>query len=76
MATLTTAEIEYYTGYLVELRKVRFSGASRVKYRERDTTFRSDAELAIAIKDLETMLAPSRSTVKSGVAFAEFGTGL
>jgi len=75
MADYTEAEIEYFTGYLVELRKVRFSGASRVKYRERDTTFRSDAELAKAIKDLEEILNPSR-TQRAGVGFAEFGTGL
>lgn len=75
MASYTAAEIEYFQGYLVELRRVRFSGASRVKYRDRDTTFRSDAELAKAIKDLEDILTPS-TAARSGAGFAEFGTGL
>ena len=75
MADYTEAEIEYFRGYLVELRRVRFSGASRVKYRDRDTTFRSDAELAKAIKDLEDILNPNTSA-RSGVGFSEFGTGL
>jgi hypothetical protein len=74
-ASYTQAELDFFAGYLVELRKVRFSGASRVKYRDRDTTFRSDAELAKAIKDIEDILNPS-TVARSGAGFAEFGTGL
>ena len=75
MATLSEAERIELGGYLVELRRVYFSGASRVKYKERDTTFRSSAELLAAIKQLEADLA-TNTTVKTGVGFAEFGTGL
>lgn len=74
--TLTASERIYYEGYLVELRKVYFSGASRVKYMERDTTFRSQAEMKAIIDELDELLNPPDITVRSGAGYAEFGTGL
>lgn len=72
---ITEAERPYYLGYLIELRKVYFSGASRVKYRDRDTTFRSQAEMKAIIDELDGALNPV-TTAKSGASFGEFGTGL
>lgn len=58
---------------LRELREARYSGVLRVKFRERDVTYRSDAELKQAISDLEAELNPK---AKRRVGFAAFGTGL
>lgn len=72
---ISDVERPYYVGYLMELRKVYFSGASRVKYRDRDTTFRSLAEMKAIIDELDGALNPV-VTQRSGAAYAEFGTGL
>lgn len=65
----------YFEGYLLDLQKAYFSGASRVKYRDRDTTFRSKEEMKGIMDELEEALNPV-TTARSGAAFAEFGTGL
>lgn len=65
--------IEEKQELLRELREARYSGVLRVKFRERDVTYRSDAELKKAIKDLEGELNPK---AKQQVGFAAFGTGL
>lgn len=72
---ISDSERVYYMGYLTELRKVYFSGASRVKYRDRDTTFRSLAEMKAIIDELDEAITPV-AKVAAGVGFAEFGTGL
>ena len=46
--------------FLKDLKEARWSGASRVKFRERDVTYRSDAELKAAIDDLESQINPGR----------------
>lgn len=70
MSELTTEEKQEL---LRELREARYSGVLRVKFRERDVTYRSDAELKKAISDLEAELNPKS---KRNVGFAAFGTGL
>lgn len=73
---LSDTEKLYYEKYIIELRKAYFSGASRVKYQERDTTFRSKAEMKALIDELEELVSPAANKVSSGASFAEFGTGL
>lgn len=68
-------QVAYFQGYLLELKKAYFSGAERVKYRERDTTFRSLDDMKKLIDELEGALNPTQAN-RSGVAFAEFSTGL
>jgi hypothetical protein len=70
MSEFTTEEKQEL---LRELREARYSGVLRVKFRERDVTYRSDAELKKAIKDLEKELNPK---AERQVGFAAFGTGL
>lgn len=72
---ISEEERPYYLGYLSDLKKAYFSGASRVKYRERDTTFRSKEEMKGIIDELEEALNPT-TTALNGVAVAEFSTGL
>lgn len=52
--------LEEKTQFLMDLKEARWSGANRVKFRERDVTYRSDAELKAAIDDLTNELAPGR----------------
>jgi hypothetical protein len=70
MSDLTTEEKQEL---LRELREARYSGVLRVKFRERDVTYRSDAELKKAIQDLEGEVEPK---TRRRVGFAAFGTGL
>lgn len=42
--------------FLRDLKEARLSGVSRVKFKERDVTYRSDAEMARVIADLERQL--------------------
>lgn len=70
MSDLTTAEKQQL---LADLKTARFSGAKRVKFRERDVTYRSDAELLKAISDLENELAGGR---RRRTSVASFSTGL
>ena len=58
---------------LKELETARFSGALRVKFRERDVTYKSDLEMAKAISALKEQLAGFN---KPSASYAEFGSGL
>lgn len=51
-----TALTELHT-QLSELRAARASGIRRAEFRDRTVEYRSDAELAAAIRDLETRIA-------------------
>ncbi|MBN9308730.1 MAG: hypothetical protein J0I99_00700 [Devosia sp.] len=58
---------------LAELQRARFSGARRVKFRERDVEYKSDAEMAKAISALKAeinKLSPPPSS-----SLAEFDGG-
>lgn len=72
---ISEGDVPYFQGYLVDLKKAYFSGASRVKYRDRDTTFRSALEMKDLIDELEEALNPT-TTARSGAAFAEYSSGL
>lgn len=58
---------------LRELKRARYSGALRVKFNDRDVTYKSEAEMQSAIKALENELAPGRS---GGVLLTTFGSGV
>ncbi|WP_420712637.1 phage head-tail joining protein [Ancylobacter sp. SL191] len=45
------------TEQLRELREARASGVRRAEFRDRTVEYRSDGELAAAIRDLETRIA-------------------
>lgn len=75
LIVISEAERPYYLGYLADLKKAYFSGASRVKYRDRDTTFRSKEEMKGIIDELEGSLNPVE-VARSGSSLGEFNTGL
>jgi hypothetical protein len=52
MADLATLRVQ-----LDELRAARVSGVSKVVFRDRETWFKSDADMAAAIRDLEAQIA-------------------
>jgi hypothetical protein len=58
---------------LKDLKTARFSGAKRVRFRERDVTYRTDEELRKAIDDLENDIA---GTSRRRATVAAFSTGL
>lgn len=58
---------------LANLKAARFSGAKRVRFRERDVTYRTDEELRQAIADLEADLNPGR---RRRTSVASFSSGL
>lgn len=70
MAELTTEEKQQL---LRDLKTARFSGAKRVRFRERDVTYRTDEELRKAISDLENDLNGGR---RRRTTVASFSTGL
>lgn len=55
---------------LSELLALRQSGEMRVKFRDREVEYRSDAELAAAIADLERRLAEARGSRVRTVRFS------
>lgn len=55
---------------LRELLAVRHGGARRIKFRDRETEFQSDAELAAAIADLERRIADAKGARVRTVRFA------
>lgn len=60
--------------FLKDLKEARWSGANRVRFRERDVTYRSDAELQAAIDDLTKELNPGvRRRRASSVATTRTG---
>jgi hypothetical protein len=72
MANLTVQEI---TELRDELIRARSLGAKRVRFRERDVTYRTDDEMRRIIDDLNSQLetaADGRPTV----TFASFDSGL
>ena len=65
---------EEKAAFLKTLKEVRWTGAERVRFRERDVTYRSEADLLAAIKDLEAELVPtSRRRLRSSVATTRTG---
>lgn len=58
---------------LIELKKARFSGARRIKFRERDVEYKSDAEMAKAIKALEAEI--NKASPLPSSSLAEFDGG-
>lgn len=72
LSGLSTADKEEL---LKNLQEALYSGLSRVKFRERDVTFQSAAEMRKTIADIEASLGVSKVT-KQGVIFASFGKGL
>lgn len=59
---LTTAEKQ---ALLTDLKRAYYTGATRIKFRERDVTYRSADEMRKIIADLEGSIAtvPRRTTV-------------
>jgi hypothetical protein len=50
-----------YNSLLEQLIEARYSGVLRVRHGDRDITYRSQAELDSAIRDLEARIASRRS---------------
>lgn len=75
MASYTPEELLSMQKQLRELKEIRWSGANRVKFNERDVTYRSEAELKAAIKDLEDELEDAQ-VVRPGYGLAVFSSGL
>ncbi|SCM79956.1 conserved hypothetical protein [uncultured Pleomorphomonas sp.] len=69
---LTAAEKQ---DLLRDLQEALFSGVYRVRFRDRDVTYQSAAEMRETISDLESSLGVGRTT-KQGVIFTSFGKGL
>ncbi|QPC87135.1 hypothetical protein GA830_10560 [Mesorhizobium sp. NBSH29] len=58
---------------LRDLRIARYSGAKRIKFRERDVTYRTDEEMKIAIESLEAEISPAK---RRRTSVASFSSGL
>jgi hypothetical protein len=58
---------------LRDLKTARFSGAKRIRFRERDVTYRTDEELRKAIEDLEGEIGNKQ---RRRATVAAFSTGL
>lgn len=63
------ADLEELTARLAVLRKARASGVRKVKHGEREMEYRSDAELASAIADLERQCATASQPRAKTVVF-------
>jgi hypothetical protein len=63
------ADIVTMAAQLEELRGWRAKGVSRLRHGEEDVTFRSDAELAAAISDLEGRIAAAQGRSVRTVRF-------
>ena len=59
---------------LRDLKIARYTGARRIKFRERDVTYRTDEDLRRAIADLEDEIAGGAQRPRTTVA--SFSTGL
>lgn len=70
VSDLTTEE---RSQLLRDLKIARFSGAKRVKFRERDVTYRTDDEMKAAIEALEAEITPSK---RRRTSVASFSSGL
>ena len=62
---IETLTLEEKLLFLRDLKEAYYSGATRVRFRDRDVTYRSIAEMKIIIGDLEqaTVLRPKRNVV-------------
>lgn len=52
--------LEQKRAYLRELKEAYFTGATRIRFRERDVTFRTQAEMRRIIDELTDEVAPSK----------------
>jgi len=64
MATLAELQAD-----LDALRRIRNAGVSRVRYDDKETTYRTDSELAAAIQSLEAQIAALQATPVRTVRF-------
>ena len=71
MSDLTLAEKQQL---LKDLKTARYTGAKRIKFRERDVTYRTDEEMRKAIADLEKDIGSGARSPRTTVA--AFSTGL
>lgn len=62
--------------YLKEIKQAMYTGALRVKFNERDTTFRSLDEMRQIISALEEDIAKASGRKPVHVTVGTFGTGL
>lgn len=62
---IETLTLEEKLLFLRELKEAYYSGATRIRFRERDVTYRSIAEMKQIIGDLEkeTVIRPMRNVV-------------
>jgi hypothetical protein len=60
---------------LRDLKEAYYSGATRIRFRERDVIYRSLAEMAQAIDRLEGEISPSKRR-GNRTSFASFKSGL
>ncbi len=65
--------IEEKRQLLRDLYAARYSGAKRVRFRERDVTYRDDSEMRRAIADLEADIS---GAAKPRASVATFSSGL
>jgi hypothetical protein len=69
---IETLTLEEKLLFLRDLREAYYSGATRVRFRDRDVTYRSIAEMKIIIGDLERATVPRP---KRNVVLTTFGRG-
>lgn len=56
--------VEQLREQLAKLQKTRASGASKIEFRDRSTWFKTDAEMAAAIRDLEERIAKAEGVTR------------
>ncbi|MBO6755741.1 MAG: hypothetical protein JJ902_05410 [Roseibium sp.] len=59
---------------LKELKGIRWSGAQRVKFNDRDVTYRTEAELKTAIAALENEIAAAQGQKRASIVVASFNS--
>lgn len=62
---IDTLTLDEKTALLRDLKEAYYSGATRIRFRERDVTYRSVAEMKTIIADLEkeVVIRPRRTTI-------------
>ncbi|MBS0573134.1 MAG: hypothetical protein JSS08_07775 [Proteobacteria bacterium] len=64
MATLAELQAD-----LDALRRIRNAGVSRVRYDDKETTYRTDAEITAAIRDVEAQISDLQGATVRTVRF-------
>jgi hypothetical protein len=69
------ASVEELQGQLATLKAARASGIQKVRYRDRETWFKTNAEMAAAIRSLESEIAAATDAPGPRVIYVQNSRG-